>query len=95
MEPYQVQEILEMLIPATAFVVALGIGSWAWVRTRTAKHGSAALAKLSDAVGQLQDRVDTMQEELGYVHERLDFTERVLTRVADDQGDGPRELPRH
>jgi len=31
---------------------------------------------------------------LGYVHERLDFTERVLTRVAEE-GAPPRELPKH
>jgi hypothetical protein len=94
-EPYQIQAILEMLIPATAVVMGLGILSWTWVKTRTAKHGSAEVARITDAVKQLQDRVDGMQEELGYVHERLDFTERVLTRVADDQGPGPRELPQH
>ena len=95
MEPYQIQAILEMLIPATAVVMGLGILSWTWVKTRTAKYGSAEVAKIAEAVKQLQDRVDGMQEELGYVHERLDFTERVLTRVADEQGAGPRELPRH
>ena len=95
MEPYQIQELLGMLIGGTGLVLGLGILSWAWVKTRTAKHGGAEVAKLTEAVGQLQDRMDGMQEELGYVHERLDFTERVLTRVADDQGAGPRALPKH
>lgn len=95
MEPYQIQDIVRMLIVATGLLLGLGIISWTWVKTRTAKHGGAEVARLTEAVGQLQDRLDGMQEELGYVHERLDFTERVLTRVADDQGAGPRELPKH
>lgn len=93
MEPYQIQSIVESLIIAGGFVSALGILSWTWVKTRTMKYGSGDVAKLTESVTQLHERMDNLQEELGYVHERLDFAERVLTRVADDGS--PRELPRH
>ena len=93
MEPYQVQSIVESLIIAGAFVSALGILSWTWVKTRAAKYGGVETAKLAESVGLLHDRVDSLQEELGYAHERLDFAERVLTRIADDGA--PRELPKH
>ena len=92
-EPYQVQSIVESLIIAGAFVSALGILSWTWVKTRAAKYGAVETAKLAESVGLLHDRVDSLQEELGYAHERLDFAERVLTRIADDGA--PRELPKH
>jgi hypothetical protein len=88
MEPYQIQSVLESLIITTGVIGGLLIVSRTWVKTRLSK-GGGDVAQLAESVDRLRDSVEGMREELGDVADRLDFTERVLAKVAEEQ----RRLP--
>lgn len=94
MESYDIRSILETLIIAGSVLGSLGIASWAWVRSRV-RIGAKDVGRITDAMDSLRDSVDGMRAELGEVSDRLDFTERMLARVAEggriDRGELPRE----
>ncbi len=86
MEGYQIQSLVESLLVAAGVLGALSIAAWAWVRTRAIKAGRVDGERLVDAVTHMQDQLEAIQEEMTTLHERLDFTERMLTRVAGEGG---------
>jgi hypothetical protein len=88
MEPYQIQSVLESLIITAGVIGGLLIVSRTWVKTRLSK-GGADVIQLAESVDRLRDSVEGMREELGDVADRLEFTERVLAKVAEEQ----RRLP--
>jgi hypothetical protein len=88
MEPYQVRAILEMLIVTTGVISGLLIVSRAWVKTRLSK-GGGDVTQLAESVDRLRESVEGMREELGDIADRMEFTERVLGKVAEEQ----RRLP--
>jgi hypothetical protein len=81
MEPYQIQSVLESLIITAGVIGGLLIVSRTWVKTRLSK-GGADVIQLAESVDRLRDSVEGMREELGDVADRLEFTERVLAKVA-------------
>jgi hypothetical protein len=88
MEPYQIRAVLETLIVTMGVIGALLIVSKAWVKTRLSKGGGDD-TQLTESVDQLRESVEGLREELGDVADRMDFTERVLAKVAEEQ----RRLP--
>jgi hypothetical protein len=93
MESWQIMNLLEMLIVAGSVLGGLGIIAYAWVRRRPTL-GKSELAGLTESVNTLRESVDGMREELGDVSDRLDFTERVLTRIADAGKPADQRLPK-
>jgi hypothetical protein len=88
MEPHQIRDVLEMLIITAGVVGGLFIVSRTWVKTRLSR-GGGDVTQLTESVDRLRESVEGMREELGDVADRLDFTERVLAKVAEEQ----RKLP--
>ncbi|UCG85685.1 MAG: hypothetical protein JSW71_17415 [Gemmatimonadota bacterium] len=93
MESWQIMSLLEMVIIAGSVLGGLGIITYAWVKRRPSL-GKGELAGLTQSINTLRDSVDGMREELGDVSDRLDFTERVLTRLADTAKAGDQRLPK-
>jgi len=91
MEGYQIQSLLEMLIVTFGSVAGLWIVTRAILAWR-GKLAPADLGRLTESITHLRDSVDGMREELGDVTERLDFNERVLSRMADE-AKARKELP--
>jgi hypothetical protein len=92
MESWQIMNLLEQLIIAGSVLGALGMITYAWVKRRPAA-GKGELTRLTESINSLRESVDGMREELGDVSDRLDFTERVLARVADTAKPADRRLP--
>lgn len=88
MEPYQIRAVLEALIITVGSISGLWIVSRTFLKLRLSK-GGGDLTRLTESVDQLRESVEGMREELGDVADRLDFTERVLAKVAEEQ----RRLP--
>jgi outer membrane murein-binding lipoprotein Lpp len=84
MEPYQIQSVLESLIITAGVVGGLFIVSRTWVKTRLSRAGGD-VTQLTESVDQLRESVEGMREELGDIADRMDFTERVLSKVAEEQ----------
>jgi hypothetical protein len=92
MEAWQIAQLLEMLIVSGAVVGSLGIIAWAWVKRRP-HSASGDIGRLTDSVENLRESVEAMRVELGDVSDRLDFTERMLARVAESPQGAHKELP--
>lgn len=93
MEPYQIENVLEMLITAVAGLTALWMITRLWVHRR-GQVGSGDLKKVAEAIDSLRDSVDSMRLEVGDVSERLEFTERMLAQLAnEDRAPRPRIPP--
>jgi len=93
MESYDIRSILETLIIAGSVLGSLGIASWAWVKGRS-RIGSKDVTRLTESVDAVRDSVESMRLELGEVSDRLEFTERMLSQVADGGRGGRSELPK-
>jgi len=91
MEPYQIADLLEKLIIAGASLGGLAIVAWAWVSRRPGL-GRGDIRKMAESVETLRESVEAMREELGDVSDRLEFTERVMARVAENSGVRRNEL---
>jgi len=91
MEGWQIANLLETLIIAVSVLSGLGIATLGLVKWRAAvgKGGSTGLA---ESVNSLRESVEGMRDELGDLSDRLEFTERVLTRVAEGQKAGDKRL---
>ena len=92
MEPYQIENILEMLIMAGATITGL------WILTRALIHWRgrarpADLQRIAEAVEGLRDSVEATRLEVADMSERLEFTERVLAQVAGDNNPQRPRLP--
>ena len=93
MEPYQIENVLELLITAAAGLPALWMITRLWI-SRRGQVGSGDLKKVVEAIQNLRDSVDSMRLEVGDVSERLEFTERMLAQLAnDDRAPRPRIPP--
>jgi len=92
MESYQIAQVLMALITAGGVLGGLGIVSWALVKRRP-QIGSSEVAKLTESIERMRESVDGMRDEMGEVFDRLDFSERILSQVADEVRGGPKELP--
>ena len=93
MEPYQIENVLEMLITAAAGLTALWMITRLWIHRR-GQVGAGDLKKVTEAIDSLRDSVDSMRLEVGDVSERLEFTERVLAQLAnEDRAPRPRIPP--
>jgi hypothetical protein len=93
MEPYQIENVLELLITAAAGLTGLWIITRVWI-TRRSQVGSGDLRKVVEAIQNLRDSVDSVRLEVGDVAERLEFTERILAQLTDDnRGSRPRIPP--
>ena len=93
MESWQIMSLLEMLIISGSVLGGLGILTYAWVKRRP-HMGKSELAGLTDSVNTLRESVEGMREEIGEVSERLEFTERVLTRIAETGSPRDQRLPK-
>ena len=91
MESWQIMSLLETLIISGSVLGALGIITWGFVKKRTSL-GKGGMTGLADSVNALRESVEGMRDELGDMSDRLEFTERVLTRVADGQKAGDKRL---
>ena len=93
MEPYQIENVLELLITAAAGLAGLWIITRVWIARRS-QVGSGDLHKVVEAIQNLRDSVDSVRLEVGDVAERLEFTERILAQLTDDnRGSRPRIPP--
>ena len=92
MESWQIMSLLETLIIAGSVLGALGMLTYAWVKRRPSL-GKGDLAGLTESVETLRESVDGMRADLVDVSDWLDFTERVLSRVADGAAADGRQLP--
>lgn len=92
MESWQIMNLLEQLIIAGSVLGGLGMITYAWVKRRPA-GGKGEMGRLTDSINSLRESVEGMREELSDVSDRLDFTERVLSRVADTAKPADRRLP--
>ncbi len=90
MESYQIQSLLEMLIVSAASIASLWIVSRAWINRRQVKGSDP---KLIDAIEKMHQGIEGMRDELADVADRLEFTERVLGRLAEGNQD-KQQLPR-
>ncbi|KPJ90455.1 MAG: hypothetical protein AMS18_10870 [Gemmatimonas sp. SG8_17] len=93
MESWQIMNLLEMVIIAGSVLGGLGMITYAWVKRRP-QLGKGELSGLTESINTLRESVDGMREELGDVSDRLDFTERVLTRIADTAKTRDQRLPK-
>ena len=84
MESWQIAGILQMLIGAIGGLGALGIISFTIIKRRP-KISNADLAKLQESVDGVRDSVEGLRDEMGEVFDRLDFNERILSRIADGE----------
>jgi len=84
MEPYQIENVLELLITAAASLTALWMILRVWT-SRRSHIGSGDLQKIAEAMQGLRDSVDSMRLEVGDMSERLEFTERMLAQIANDE----------
>ena len=92
MESWQIMNLLEMVIIAGSVLGALGMLTWAWSKRRPTL-GKGELASLTASVETLRESVEGMRADLVDVSDRLDFAERVLSRVADGAAADGRQLP--
>ena len=93
MESYEIAQVLMALITAGGVLGGLGIMSWAWVKRRP-QLGASDVQRIAESVEGLRESVEGMRDELGEVFDRLDFNERILSRLADGDRVGQKELPR-
>lgn len=84
MEPYQIRDLAEMMIISGTFLASLFMVTRVFISRRT-RIGREELKKLIDSVDGLRESVEGMRLDMGDVSERLDFTERVLARMADEK----------
>ena len=82
MESWQIMNLLEMVIIAGSVLGGLGMLTWAWSKRRPTL-GKGELASLTESVETLRESVDGMRADLVDVSDRIEFAERVLSRVAD------------
>ena len=82
MEPYQIRQLAEMLIISGTFLASLFMITRVFI-SRRARLGKEDLKKLIESVDGLRESVDGMRLDVGDISERLDFTERVLSRMAE------------
>ena len=92
MESWQIMNLLEMVIIAGSVLGGLGMLTWAWSKRRPTL-GKGELANLTASVETLRESVEGMRADLVDVSDRLDFAERVLSRVADGAAADGRQLP--
>jgi len=91
MEGWQIANLLGTLIISGSTLGALGIITWGLVKRR-GSLGKGDMTRLSESIGALHESVEGMRDELGDLSDRLEFTERVLTRVAEGQKAGDKHL---
>ena len=91
MEGWQIASLLQTLIVAGSVVSALGIVTWGLVKRR-GSVGKGDVSSLTQSVNSLRESVEGMRDELGDLSDRLEFTERVLTRVAEGNQAGEKHL---
>jgi hypothetical protein len=87
MESYQIAELLTTLIVSISLLGAMGIAAKVWL-TRKAQALPGG-REIVDAIEGLRDSIEGMRAEVAELAERVEFTERVLARLADEQ----RQLP--
>lgn len=88
MEGYQIQSLLELLIVTTGTLTGLWIVVRVWTQRRS-RAGGADITRMSESIDKMRESVEQMRDELVDVGERLEFTERVLARLAE--GGTPRQ----
>ncbi len=86
MESYQIQSLLEMLIVSGSVLGGLAIVALTWIKTRGHIGARRDIARLTESVDGLRDSIEGMRAELGDVSDRLEFAERMLTRISDVGG---------
>ena len=84
MEPYHIRALAEMAIISGTFLASLFMITRVFI-ARRARIGGDDLKKLIDSVDGLREAVEGMRLDMGDVTERLDFTERVLARMAEEK----------
>ncbi len=84
MEPYQIRDLAEMIILSGTFLASLFMITRVFI-SRHSRIGKADLKQLVDSINSLRESVDGMRVDMGDVTERLDFTERVLGRMAEEK----------
>jgi hypothetical protein len=89
-EPYQIVDIVQMVVTAAALISGLGIVAWAWTRRR-AGAPSREIAGLTESIQALRESVEELRHDVADMTDRLDFTERALARLSPPPGD--RALP--
>ena len=92
MESWQIMSLIEMVIIAGSVLGGLGMVTYAWVKRRPSL-GKGDVTRLTESVETLRESVDGMRADLVDVSDRLDFAERVLSRVADGAAADGRQLP--
>jgi hypothetical protein len=92
MEPYQIRDLAEMVIISGTFLASLFMITRVFI-SRRARIGREDLKQLVESVNGLRESVDGMRLDVGDITERLDFTERVLARMADDKKLGRGQPP--
>lgn len=93
MEGYQIANLLELLIIAGGSLGGLAIVAWAWVSRRSAL-GKGEMRRMLESVETVRESVEAMRAEVGELSDRLEFTERMMARIAEGSGIRPGELPR-
>jgi flagellar biosynthesis regulator FlaF len=92
MEPYQVENVLEMLITAASVITGLWIVTRAWVHRR-GQANPADLRRVAEAIEHLHDSVEATRLDVADMAERLEFTERVLAQIAGDSSQPRPRIP--
>ncbi len=90
------QAVIEAIAPLLAM---LGVGTFTiigmkiWLSAKTERlrlqANETGTAQLAEAVEELRDQMLSVRDEVAELHERMDFTERVLTKGAEQE----RRLP--
>ena len=84
MEPYQIRDLVEIVILSGTFLASLFMITRVFI-SRHNRIAKADLKQLVESINSLRESVDGMRVDVGDVTERLDFTERVLGRMAEDR----------
>lgn len=91
MEIAALETVMVSLVVAGTFLTTVVLVLKAW--TRRGSVGRREAADLLEAMDTLTHSIDEMRGEVSDISDRLEFAERLLTRVAESTQAGGQQLP--
>ncbi len=86
------QEVITSFIVAGTFLVTAVLVLRAWTKRGTVIHERDA-ALIIEGMDTLTHSIEDLRHEVSEINDRIEFTERLLTRVAESTQAGERRLP--
>ena len=86
------QDVLTSAIVAGTFIITSVLVLRAWTKRGTALREREA-AQLLEAMDTLTHSIEELRNDVSEINDRMEFAERLLTRVAEGAPVGQRQLP--